>query len=314
MKIAQIASIIIIFLVLIVLNSSFYTLDETEQSILLQFGEPVGQPVKNAGLHFKVPFIQDVVRFEKRIIEWDGDPNQISTEDKRYIWVNTFARWRINDPLKFYQTVNNEANAQSRLDDIIDGVSRDIITKNKLIEVVRNTNRTMMAIGDDEEESIPITGLDPIQHGRTDIRRQILEIAGQTVPQYGIQLIDVQIKHIDYIEEVRKKVYDRMIAERTRIAEKYRSEGEGQRAKIDGDREKRLQEIESEAYRKAQQIMGEADAEATKIYADSFGRDPEFYSFIQTLNSYRQTMNSNSTMILKTDSDYLKYLKKTANR
>ncbi|MFQ5628308.1 MAG: protease modulator HflC [bacterium] len=314
MKVAQIGTAVIIFLVLLVASGAFYTLDETEQAIILQFGEPVGQPVKDAGLHFKVPFIQDVTTFEKRIIEWDGDANQISTEDKRYIWVNTFARWRIHDPLKFYQTVNNENNAQSRLDDIIDGVTRDIITKNKLIEVVRDSSRTMMAIGEDEEITIPITNINPIQQGRTAIRKMILARASETVPQYGIELIDVQIKHIDYIEEVRMKVYDRMIAERTRIAEKYRSEGQGERAKIDGDREKRLQEIVSEAYRKAQQIIGQADAEATKIYADSFGRDPEFYSFIQTLESYRQTMNANSTMILKTDSDYLKYLKKTANR
>ena len=247
-------------------------------------------------------------------LEWDGDPNQISTEDKRYIWVNTFGRWKITDPLKFYQTVNNESNAQSRLDDIIDGVTRDIITNNKLIEVVRNTNRTMMAIGEDQEDTVPITSVDPIQHGRTEIRRLILERAGETVPQYGIDLIDVQIKHIDYIEEVRKKVYDRMIAERTRIAEKYRSEGEGERAKINGDRQKRLQEIESEAYRKAQELKGAADAEATRIYAEAFGRDPEFYSFMQTLDSYRTTMIKNSTLILKTDADYLKYLKKLNSR
>ena len=314
MKIAQIGSVVLIFLVLLVGSSSFYTLDETEQAIILQFGQPIGEPTKEAGLHFKIPFIQDVVRFEKRIIEWDGDPNQISTEDKRYIWVNTFARWRIDDPLKFYQTVNNEANAQSRLDDIIDGVTRDIITNNKLIEVVRNTNRTMMAIGEDQEDAVAISSVAPIERGRTEIRKMILERAGATVPQYGIGLIDVQIKHIDYIEEVRKKVYDRMIAERTRIAEKYRSEGEGERAKINGDREKRLKEIDSEAYRKAQEIKGAADAEATRIYADSFGRDPEFYSFIQTLESYRETINKNSTVILKTDSDYLKYLKKSNNR
>ncbi|MCA9743518.1 MAG: protease modulator HflC [Deferribacteres bacterium] len=314
MKITQIGSIVVIFLVLLLASSSFYTVDETEQAIILQFGEPIGQATTEAGIHFKLPFIQDVVRFEKRIIEWDGDPNQISTEDKRYIWVNTFGRWKITDPLKFYQTVNNESNAQSRLDDIIDGVTRDIITNNKLIEVVRNTNRTMMAIGEDQEDTVPITSVDPIQHGRTEIRRLILERAGETVPQYGIDLIDVQIKHIDYIEEVRKKVYDRMIAERTRIAEKYRSEGEGERAKINGDRQKRLQEIESEAYRKAQELKGAADAEATRIYAEAFGRDPEFYSFMQTLDSYRTTMIKNSTLILKTDADYLKYLKKLNSR
>lgn len=310
MKKMQIVLLGIAILALLLLNSAIYTLDETEQAIILQFGEPVGEPVKQAGLHFKLPFLQDVVRFEKRIIEWDGAANQITTEDKRYIWVNTFARWRIIDPLKFYQTVNNEINAQSRLDDILDGVTRDVITKNKLIEVVRNTNRTMMAIGEDEEQAEPVTSVAPIKQGRTAIRKTILERARETVPQYGIELIDVQIKHIDYIEEVRRKVYDRMIAERTRIAEKYRSEGEGERARIEGDREKRLKEITSEAYRKSQQIIGQADAEATRIYAEAFGRDPEFYSFLQTLETYSKTIGENTTLILKTDSDLLKYMKK----
>ena len=296
-----------------VLYFSAFIVHQNEQALVMQFGEFVRKE-QTPGLKWKLPVVQQVVFFDKRILDIDTEPQTVTVADKKQLVVDSFARYRITDPLKFYQTVNNESNAQSRLDDIIDGVTRDIITNNKLIEVVRNTNRTMMAIGEDQEDTVPITSVDPIQHGRTEIRRLILERAGETVPQYGIDLIDVQIKHIDYIEEVRKKVYDRMIAERTRIAEKYRSEGEGERAKINGDRQKRLQEIESEAYRKAQELKGAADAEATRIYAEAFGRDPEFYSFMQTLDSYRTTMIKNSTLILKTDADYLKYLKKLNSR
>ncbi len=314
MKLPQILIGLVVLIVLVVLSGVFYTVDETEQAIVLQFGQPVGEPVTDAGLHMKLPFVQNVVRFEKRVMEWDGDANQISTEDKRYLWVNTFGRWRISDPLKFYQSVNNEIAAQNRLDDIINGVTRDIITQNKLIEAVRNSNRPMMAIGEDSDELVEITNAVPIEQGRTLITKQILTRAQLVVPQYGIELLDVRIKHINYIKDVQQKVYERMISERTRIAEKFRSEGQGERAKIDGDRQKELQRIESEAYRQAQEIQGKADAEATKIYAEAFGRDPEFYAFLRTLESYRETMKQNSTVILKTDSDYLKYLKRTSGR
>ncbi len=306
------------FVVVLLAGNAFYTLDETEQAIITQFGEPIGKPIRDAGLHIKTPFIQKVTIFDKRILAWDGDPNQIPTEDKKYIWVNTFARWHIVDPLKFYQSVNNELAARSRLDDIIDGVTRDIIAQNSLIEVVRNSNREMKIIVEGDSGSVePVAGLqavETISKGRTRIMDMILAKVSETVPQYGIEVIDVRIKHIIYIEEVLQKVYERMISERKRIAEKYRSEGQGERAKIEGQREKELQAITSEAYKQAQLIKGAADARAAKIYADAYNRDPEFYSFLQTLESYRSTLNANSTMFLKTDSDFLRYLKNVSGR
>lgn len=294
---------------LIALSSGLFTLDETEQAILLQFGKPVGEPIQEAGLHFKLPFVQQVTRFEKRLLEWDGDANQIPTSDKKYIWVTTFARWRIVDPLKFYQSVHDERNAQSRLDDILDGVTRDFITENPLIDVVRNSNREMASTAEGEIELGVEDAVDSVTVGRQAITRKILEQAAKIVPQYGIELVDVRIKRINYIEDVRQKVYERMISERKRIAQKYRSEGLGRKAEIDGEREKELQRITSEAYRTAQQIIGAADAKATEIYAQAYSRDPEFYSFLKTLETYRSTLNKNSTIILNTDSEYLKYLK-----
>lgn len=277
------------FVVVLLAGNAFYTLDETEQAIITQFGEPIGKPIREAGLHIKTPFIQKVTIFDKRILAWDGDPNQIPTEDKKYIWVNTFARWHIVDPLKFYQSVNNELAARSRLDDIIDGVTRDIIAQHSLIEVVRNSNREMKIIVEGDSGSVePVAGLqavETISKGRTKIMDVILAKVSETVPQYGIEVIDVRIKHIIYIEEVLQKVYERMISERKRIAEKYRSEGQGERAKIEGQREKDLQAITSEAYKQAQLIKGAADARAAKIYADAFNRDPEFYSFLQSIHS-----------------------------
>ena len=231
--VAALAAILIVF-------GSIYKLDEREQAIILQFGEQKGEPIKSAGLHLKLPFIQDVRRFEKRILEWDGAANQITTEDKRYIWVNVFARWHITNPPQFYKSVGNETGAQSRLDDIIDGVTRDIITKSKLIEVVRSSNRPMQAIGENDEDYVKITGNYKVEKGRDEITRQILQKANETVPQYGIEIVDVQIKQINYIESVRQKVYERMISERNRIAEKFRSEGQGERAKIDGVRARDL--------------------------------------------------------------------------
>lgn len=294
----------------VIFNGSFFVVDETEQVILLQFGKPVGEPIKEAGLHFKIPFIQDVKVFEKRVLQWDGDENQIPTSDKKYIWVDTFARWRIADPLKFYQSVRgDERLAQSRLDDIIDSATRNFISENVLIEAVRNSDRALIITLEEQGgfgvKEVAVT----IKKGRQKITELILAKAAQAMPEFGIELLDVRIKRINYIEEVRQKVYERMISERKRIAEKSRSEGQGRKAEIDGEREKEFQRITSEAYRTAQEIKGKADAEATKIYANAYNRDPEFYSFVQTLESYRSTMKSNTTMILNTDSEYLKYIK-----
>ncbi|MFQ6094421.1 MAG: protease modulator HflC [bacterium] len=312
MKAKSITVGVLIFLALIVLVSGLYTVDMTEQVVITRFGKPVGDAIKEPGLHWKMPLIEKVNSFEKRVLEWDGDPNQIPTKDKKYIWVNTYARWRIADPLKFFQSVRNELGAHSRLDDIIDAATRDYTTAHVLLEIVRNSNREMATAEAELElaEEVKI----PIQWGREKITRQILERASQMVPQYGIELIDVRIKHINYVEEVRRKVYERMISERTRIAEKYRSEGQGKKAEIEGQMEKELQRITSEAYRTAQEIKGKADAEATKIYAAAYNKDPEFYSYVKTLETYKETLGGESWLLLTTDSDYLKYLKGSGAR
>lgn len=302
---------IVAVIVFVTLNSAFYAIDETEQAIILQFGKPIGESIQEAGLHFKLPFIQDIKRFDKRVLEWDGDPNQVPTSDKKYIWVNTFGRWRIVDPLKFYQSVRgDERAAQSRLDDLIDSATRNFLSENLLIEAVRNTNRVLRTTIEDQESSFSAeVRTVEIEKGREEITELIQNAAAEAMPEFGIELLDMQIKRINYIDEVREKVYERMISERKRVAEKFRSEGEGRRAEINGEREKELQRITSEAYRTAQEIEGKADAEATRIYASSFNRDPDFYSFIQTLESYKQTMKKNTTVIINTDSEYLKYLK-----
>jgi membrane protease subunit HflC len=299
----------LVFLGIIVLLDAFFIIDETKQAIITQFGDPIGQPITRAGLKIKIPFIQKATFFEKRIMQWDGDPNQIPTSDKKYIWVNTFARWRISEPLKFFQSVNNVRNALGRLDDIIDGVTRDFISENLLIEVVRNSNREMLISTEEHDERMLEADSLKIEKGRTFITNAILEKVQQTVPQYGIEVEDIRIKQINYIDEVRQKVFDRMISERKRIAQLYRSEGQGQKAQVEGQMQKELQRIGSEAYRKAQTTKGEADATATQIYAQAYNRDPEFYSFLQSLNNYRETIDKKSTVILSTDTEYLKYLK-----
>ncbi len=299
----------IIVLLLILLSDALYVIDETEQVIITQFGDPVGDPIIAAGLHIKTPFIQKASFFEKRIMQWDGDANQIPTSDKKYILLDTFARWRITDPLKFFQSVNNERNMHSRLDDIIDGITRDFISEQPLIEVVRNSNRKMLFSTDEGGKSATLPDSLLIEKGRKQITKEILDQVQILTPQYGIIVLDIRIKQVNYIEEVQEKVFDRMISERRRIAELYRSEGQGKKAEIEGQMEKELQQIRSEAYRKAQQIKGKADGRATEIYANAFTRDPDFYSFMQTLDSYRTAIDSSSTIIFSTDSEYLKFLK-----
>lgn len=302
-KLAVIA--VVAFLGLIVLSSSLYVVDMTQQVVITQFGKPIGKAVGDPGLKIKVPFIQKVNTFDKRILEWDGSPRQVPTRDKRYIWVDTFARWRIIDPLKFMQSVTDESGAHARLDDVIDAITRDLLTSHDLIEVVRNTDREMEIF----ELDVPREAQVEIKVGRLGITREVLTRAAVQMPRYGIELVDVQIKRVNYVEEVRQKVYERMISERQRIAERYRSEGQGQSAEIRGQKEKELQRITSGAYRVAEELKGKADADAAKIYADAFGRDPEFYSFLRTLESYKTTLDSESTLILTTDSDYFRFLK-----
>ena len=313
MKGARIFAIfVLIIIALIVLGSAFYTLSESEQAIITQFGKPIGGAITMAGLHVKIPFIQALHRFEKRILIWDGSADQIPTSDKKYIWLDSTARWRIIDPLLFYQSVGNVTGAQSRLDDIIDSAARDVVSSHLLIEVVRNSNQILekdLERMEEEEERVEVV-LEKIELGREELTKEILARASELVPQYGIELLDVQVKRLNYIEDVRKKVYERMTSERQRIASKYRSEGEGKRAEIVGTKERELNKIYSEAYKRSQEIRGEADAEATKIYADAYKLDPEFYSFLKTLEIYRKTVGENSRAILTTDSDIYSYLKR----
>ena len=305
--------IVIVIIVIPVAATMFYTVHEGEQVVITEFGRPVGEPIVAAGLKVKTPFIQQVHRFEKRVLEWDGSPNQIPTKDKKFIWLDTTARWRIKDALKFYQAVGTEERAQSRLDDIIDSAARDLVTAQLLIEVVRDSNRVLNVNEEilEDEEGQSGEPLEEIQIGRERIIQMIHQKVQGTVPQFGIELIDIQIKRINYVDEVRAKIFTRMISERQRISEKYKSEGEGEAAKIMGQKQKELERIQSEAYKETEQIKGGADAQAIQIYASAHGKDPEFFAFLQTLETYRQTANASTKLILTTDSDFYKYLKES---
>jgi membrane protease subunit HflC len=302
-------------IVLIVLFDALFIVSETNQVIITQFGEPIGGAITSPGIHIKVPFIQKTNYFEKRWLEWDGDANQIPTKDKKYIWVDTFARWRVSDPLVFFQRVRDERGAQSRLDDIIDGETRNAIANFDLIEIVRSTNREFEAT---EEASITELERDAateavtIETGREQITQIILDKSSEVMPEYGIELKDVKIQRVNYVSEVQRKVFDRMISERQRIAAKYRSEGDGKSAEIRGQKERELRRIQSEAYRTAQEIQGEADAEAIQIYADAYNRDPEFYQFMKTLEISPIIMSNETWLLISTDAEFLKYLKTTA--
>ena len=304
----------ILIVAVIVIINGFYILDERQQAIITQFGEPVGGAIKVAGLHLKIPFIQKVHFFEKRILEWDGEPKQIPTSDKRYIWLDTFSRWQIVDPLKFYQTVRNESFAHGRLDDIISGTTRDVISSNSLIEIVRNTDRDLNFTEEFEESYVSGVLEETIDMGRLKIANLIYEQAAKLALEYGIRLIDVKVKRINYNLEVGQKVYERMISERQKIASKYRSEGQGNSAEILGKMKRELDQIESEAYKTAQEIIGRADAEAIRIYANAYNRDPEFYEFLKSLETYEVTMDEKNTLIMTTNSDYYKFIKNSEGK
>ena len=291
-----------------VVLGGLYVVDETEQVVITQFGEAVGEPVKKPGLHLRIPFVQKVNRFRKNLLEWDGEPGQVPTQEKTFIWVDTFARWRIFDPLKFFEQVNNETSAHKKLDDIIDAAVRNLVTSNNLRETVRSSNRTMYF-----SEAYDTTKSDSsrynIELGRAAMSEQIMDQAAPKLKEFGIELVDVRFKRINYVEEVLKNVYDRMIAERKQIAERFRSEGKGESSRIAGEKEKELKRIHSEAYREAQQIKGVADAAAADIYASAYNRDREFYSFVKTMDLYRASLDSTSWAVLSTKNDFLKYLK-----
>jgi len=303
--------LIVIIIAILIGFSSAYIIDETEQVVVTQFGKVVGTPKKEPGLYFRIPFIQVPNTLPKNLLEWDGDPGQIPTKEKTYIWVDTFARWKIVDPKKFLETVKSLPSARGRLDDIIDPAVRNFITSYELIEAVRTTNREMdiVEMGIDAKTQEKHKTTYSISTGRDKITKGIMEQAMPKLAKFGIELVDVKIKRINYVEEVRKSVYGRMIAERSQIAEKFRSEGQGEARKILGEKERDLKLITSEAYRKAQEIKGKADAEATILYAKAYGIDPEFYSFIKTLEIYNEALDKESSVVLSTDSEFFKYLK-----
>ncbi len=310
-KVVILGSIGVIVFLLIV--SAGFVVNETEQVIITRMGKPVRKPITTPGIHFKIPFIEDATFFEKRFLEWDGDANQVPTKDKRFIWVDTYARWRISDPLLFFQRVRDERGAQARLDDILDGETRNAVAKHNLVELVRSTNRTPLAMGDSSLSDNSIEDVFPtIKYGRERITREILAAAGPRAQELGIQLLDLRFKRINYVEEVQKKIYERMITERKRIAEKYRSEGQGEASKILGAKERELKKIQSEAYRMAQEIKGKADAEATSIYASAYNRNAEtrdFFRFLKTLETYKSTFSDKDWLILTTESEFYKYFK-----
>ena len=293
---------------LALLLSSVYTLSETEQAILTQFGKPVGGVVKDPGLHVKVPLVQEVHRFDKRWLEYDGDPNEIPTKDKKYIWVASYARWRIADPLRFYQAVRDERGGQSRLDDIVDGETRNAIASFDLIEVVRSTNRAFQ-VTEDLEGIGAAEAMARVTSGRAGIAKIILDKAAKITPEFGIELVDVRFKRINYVESVQQKVFERMTSERKRIAERSRSEGQGRAAEIRGQKERDVLGASSAGYKSAQEVKGVADAKATAIYAQAYGRDPDLYQFVKSMEALSGSLDEKTWLILSTNSELLKFLK-----
>ncbi|MDF1860421.1 MAG: protease modulator HflC [Verrucomicrobiales bacterium] len=305
---------IIALVALMIASGALYTVLETEQVIITQFGDPVGEPIAEPGLKFKVPFLQKVNRFDRRILEWDGRATEMPTKDKTYIQVDTYARWTIVDPLRYFQKLRDERSAQSRLDDILGSEARNSIAKHELIEVIRTTKERTPQVEEDIAEA-DMTGslgkLIPIRRGRSALEQDIYQTAKAKLQEFGIELLDIRFKRINYNQSVQERIYERMISERQQIAERFRSEGEGEAAKILGDMERDLRKIESEAYKTVQETMGAADATATQIYADAYNQSPEaaeFYEFTRTLELY-QEMLGGSTVVLTTDSDLFKYLK-----
>jgi membrane protease subunit HflC len=294
----------------IVFFSSCYVVREWEQVVITQFGDPVGEPVTESGIHFKIPFVQKINRFEKRILIWDGERNQVPTDDKRFIWIDTTARWRIRDPLIFLQAVRTIDGAQSRLDDYLDSAVRDVIGKHKLVEAVRLSNRVLDVVPTGEEQQqgpLDKEVRERITKGRDGLIDEMLGNAKPKIEELGIVLIDLRIKRINYVESVRKSVYERMISERQRIAEQYRSEGRGKKAEIEGQRARDEKKILSEAYRDAQSIIARADADAAQIFADAYNTDAEFFAFVRTLQAYEKVVGDNHTLVIDPESDLYKY-------
>ncbi len=314
-KILQIALLVVLGLGAYIAMSAIYTVSEVEQMIITQFGKPVGDPVTSAGLKLKVPFVQDVNPIDKRVLEWDGSPSDMPTKDKLYISVDLFARWRITDPLQYFLRLRDERSAQSRLDDILGSETRNAVAKHELIEIIRTTKDRVPlrdALLTDAEKELDMGSLVPIQKGRQLVEQEIFAAAAEKVRVFGIELLDIRFKRINYNESVRPKIYDRMISERRQIAERFLSEGNGEAARIRGNRVRDLNKIQSEAYRQVEEIRGVADAKATEIYATAYNQSPgavAFYEFTRTMQSYKSIIAENTTLVLSTDSDLFKFLK-----
>jgi membrane protease subunit HflC len=305
-----------IFISLIIVANSAFIVNEREQVIITQFAKPVGDPIVDPGIKFKIPLVQQANFFEKRFLEWDGDPNQIPTKDKRFIWVDTYARWRIKDPLLFFQRVRDERGALSRLSDILDGETRNAIAKHVLVEIVRSSNREY-EISEDSEAGETAKFALQIKKGREKITRSIIDASKDRTLELGIELLDLRLKRINYVEEVRQKIFERMITERKRKADKFRSEGQGEASKILGNKERELKKIQSGAYKTAQEIIGKADAEATAIYAKAYDQSHEsreFYSFLKTMETYYTTLSRRDWLVLSTKGDFFKYLQKQSGK
>jgi modulator of FtsH protease HflC len=314
-RISRIAIIAVLGIGFYVSMSAIYTVSEVEQMIITQFGKPVGVPVTSAGLKFKMPFIQDVNPIDKRVLEWDGNPSDMPTKDKLYISVDLYARWRITDPLQYFLRLRDERSAQSRLDDILGSETRNAVAKHELIEIIRTTKDRVPlrdALLTDAERELNMGSLVPIQKGRQLVEQEIFAEAAGKVRVFGIELLDIRFKRINYNQSVRPKIYDRMISERRQIAERFLSEGNGEAARIRGNRVRDLNKIQSEAYRQVEEIRGVADAKATEIYASAYNQSREsveFYEFTRTMQSYKSIIAENTTLVLSTDSDLFKFLK-----
>ena len=293
---------------LFLLEVSTYTVAENEQVLITQFGRIVTDTISTPGVHLKTPFVQDIHTFDKRWLEWEDNPNQIPTRDKKYIWIDVFARWRISDPVKFYKRLHDEQTAQSRLDDIIDGEVRNVIANHDLIDIVRSTPRQFER-GDETDEAANDDAVFTPTIGREKIAALVLQKSASIMPDYGVELADIKVRRVNYVESVQQKVFERMVSERKRIAERYRSEGGGKRAEIEGKVERELLRIRSEAYERAEQIRGKADAEAAHIYADAYNRDPELYAFLKTMETYKSIVNEDTEIVLSTDAPLLRYLR-----
>jgi membrane protease subunit HflC len=303
-NVTRILLIIVVVVLISLVSSGFYVLPEGYQAVVTQWGKPVGQPITDAGLKFKVPMIQTVEYFDKRIQIWDGDPNQIPTNDKTFVFLDITARWRITNALTFLQTMKTESRAQTILDDILDGTVRDLVNKNDLIEIIRSSDWSLETMSGADPE----VAREKVHLGRDTIATLIHKTASEITPKYGIELVDVMFKRVNYIDTVRVKVYERMISERKRIAAEKRSMGEGQKAEIIGKVNRELKEITSKANREAMEIKGKADAEAANIYAEAYNKDAEFYAFWKTLEAYSDTVGKNTRMILSSDSEFYKFI------